>query len=339
MRAGRTSLRASGLGPSHQTMSVLITSNLKTNLFRLRRNVSFQVSHSDLTSWRLYDQSFYLISVDTASRPTQTMFQQSHRQGKSSGRPSVDGGIALGYLTLTRGWRTLCRRIIMVTKASLQTIKCGRSTTQLSLELVSSQTTPTITYNEILYPLLYPRCGSLPPFRSRTSSVSSGSTRTELFPSHLHSGGTFYRAITGGELAHLQEGPAPSKPYDCPRRFLPFRCIVCFRGTPSPPEGIPGGLSNIVFRDIEEAKLWGSCWAKVRLKAENKKYYLVKFKYTPNPGLKTLALVLIFLPKKRISHSPQVHERGQSLEGIRGFLLQEGRCPLRYRRRSHLRRP
>jgi len=59
----------------------------------------------------------------------------------------------------------------------------------------------------------------------------------------------------------------------------------------------------IVFQDIEEAKLWGSCWAKVQLKAENKKYYLVKFKYTPSSGLKTHGLVLIVRSsQKSVSH-------------------------------------
>jgi len=121
--------------------------------------------------------------------------------------------------------------------------------------------------------------------------------------SHLHPGGTFYRAVTGGELAHVstiyKEGQHPASHTTVPGDFSHSGALYVFSVCPS--FVLPNcRWTNITFQDIEEAKLWGSCWAKVQLKAENKKYYLVKFKYTPNSGLKThrLVLIILFLPKK-----------------------------------------
>ena len=113
--------------------------------------------------------------------------------------------------------------------------------------------------------------------------------------SHLHSGGTFYRAITGGELAHVstiyKKGQHPASHTNAPGDFSHSGALYVFQVRINHRTKFLVD-SNIVFQDIEEAKLWGSCWAKVQLKAENKKYYLVKFKYTPNSSLKTHGLVV-----------------------------------------------
>ena len=152
------------------------------------------------------------------------MFQGSIT-GLSSGE-SIPNGIR---------WRTDTRLTYHdASHTRCNAIKCGWTTPQLPQELVSSQTTSTITYNEIRYPLLYPRCGGLPPFRGCFSSVSSGSAQLwlsyiapalwwHLLPCH-------HRRRARACFDHLQEGATPSKPYECPRRFLPFRGVVCFPG-------------------------------------------------------------------------------------------------------------
>jgi len=84
--------------------------------------------------------------------------------------------------------------------------------------------------------------------------------------SHLHQHGTFYRAVTGGELDHVA---TLYKRGQHPGGFLP----------------VPGDFSHTgalyVFQDIEEAKTWGSCFAKVQLNKARKKWYLITMTYTP----------------------------------------------------------
>ncbi|RDB29342.1 hypothetical protein Hypma_014852 [Hypsizygus marmoreus] len=91
-------------------------------------------------------------------------------------------------------------------------------------------------------------------------------------PSYLGSSNTFYRAVTGGELSQVNAiyhvGAHPTK-----------------HTTEAGDFSYSGGL--YVFKDINEAKQWGTCWAKVQLDPAKKKWYLITMTYTPNSRLTT----------------------------------------------------
>ncbi|KJA16298.1 hypothetical protein HYPSUDRAFT_91387 [Hypholoma sublateritium FD-334 SS-4] len=90
-------------------------------------------------------------------------------------------------------------------------------------------------------------------------------------PSHIHYHSTFYRAVTGGELAHIHN----YQPGHHPATYNPV------------PGDFAHGGALYVFADKHDAELWGDSFSSVALDKKKQTWYLVEFSYTPGHGLST----------------------------------------------------
>lgn len=104
--------------------------------------------------------------------------------------------------------------------------------------------------------------------------------------SHLHQHGTFYRAVTGGELDHVttlyKHGQHPGGFRPVPGDFSHTGALYVFQVSIIIILPAIGVCLLNQLKDIEEAKTWGSCFAKVQLNQAHKKWYLITMTYTPH---------------------------------------------------------